>query len=107
MIRRPPRSTLFPYTTLFRSWVDLAGRWRIGPKLGRWTKPAAQHIGQAAREAARLRRLRELDGELMTLRQAVSEIRAALTELHQRVAAAKAGTALVPDDAVVRLSVAE
>src|SRR3712207_9471306 len=25
MIRRPPRSTLFPYTTLFRSeWVDLA-----------------------------------------------------------------------------------
>src|SRR2546430_7627630 len=24
MIRRPPRSTLFPYTTLFRSKVDLA-----------------------------------------------------------------------------------
>src|SRR5947208_3826270 len=23
MIRRPPRSTLFPYTTLFRSWVGL------------------------------------------------------------------------------------
>src|SRR2546426_2990302 len=22
MIRRPPRSTLFPYTTLFRSWVS-------------------------------------------------------------------------------------
>src|SRR3712207_8561714 len=22
MIRRPPRSTLFPYTTLFRSWKD-------------------------------------------------------------------------------------
>src|SRR3712207_7984204 len=22
MIRRPPRSTLFPYTTLFRSWQD-------------------------------------------------------------------------------------
>src|SRR2546422_2109613 len=26
MIRRPPRSTLFPYTTLFRSLHDLAGR---------------------------------------------------------------------------------
>src|SRR3712207_7842981 len=24
MIRRPPRSTLFPYTTLFRSWFLLA-----------------------------------------------------------------------------------
>src|SRR3712207_8851349 len=23
MIRRPPRSTLFPYTTLFRSWMDM------------------------------------------------------------------------------------
>src|SRR3712207_9504044 len=26
MIRRPPRSTLFPYTTLFRSWQTLTGR---------------------------------------------------------------------------------
>src|SRR2546429_6509949 len=25
MIRRPPRSTLFPYTTLFRSGADLIG----------------------------------------------------------------------------------
>src|SRR5205814_8003942 len=23
MIRRPPRSTLFPYTTLFRSWASI------------------------------------------------------------------------------------
>src|SRR3712207_7514732 len=42
MIRRPPRSTLFPYTTLFRSWwllvqfplVALAAiLGRVGPKL--------------------------------------------------------------------------
>src|SRR6266478_4310821 len=35
MIRRPPRSTLFPYTTLFRSQLipdsGGAGRWRGGP----------------------------------------------------------------------------
>src|SRR2546430_6050128 len=31
MIRRPPRSTLFPYTTLFRSsWCRW--RWKKGPK---------------------------------------------------------------------------
>src|SRR5256885_13265797 len=29
MIRRPPRSTLFPYTTLFRSVVDLADQWVV------------------------------------------------------------------------------
>src|SRR6266850_586949 len=27
MIRRPPRSTLFPYTTLFRSFSARGGRW--------------------------------------------------------------------------------
>src|SRR3712207_6982672 len=34
MIRRPPRSTLFPYTTLFRSrrWVPTG----IGLRLARW-----------------------------------------------------------------------
>src|SRR5256886_9563043 len=33
MIRRPPRSTLFPYTTLFRSVVDLAvGRQSAQPR---------------------------------------------------------------------------
>src|SRR5688572_32660409 len=31
MIRRPPRSTLFPYTTLFRSIVTQ--RWTVGRKV--------------------------------------------------------------------------
>src|SRR2546421_85808 len=31
MIRRPPRSTLFPYTTLFRSWLDVPGLIRNCP----------------------------------------------------------------------------
>src|SRR2546430_9958318 len=31
MIRRPPRSTLFPYTTLFRSLRSLIGRERQDP----------------------------------------------------------------------------
>src|SRR6476620_10000112 len=30
MIRRPPRSTLFPYTTLFRSQASIAGPRRVG-----------------------------------------------------------------------------
>src|SRR3712207_7274717 len=30
MIRRPPRSTLFPYTTLFRSGIGLAAGQRVG-----------------------------------------------------------------------------
>src|SRR3712207_8818535 len=39
MIRRPPRSTLFPYTTLFRSsgeavGGEVEGRQRVGPAQG-------------------------------------------------------------------------
>src|SRR5436309_12390441 len=40
MIRPPPRSTLFPYTTLFRSEATL--RWVATPGLGQaafWTAP--------------------------------------------------------------------
>src|SRR3712207_7686920 len=35
MIRRPPRSTLFPYTTLFRSLRPLAGAGRVDGGLHR------------------------------------------------------------------------
>src|SRR2546430_9623377 len=43
MIRRPPRSTLFPYTTLFRSDVD-RGRMRPG-----WWFPYDAQTEQALR----------------------------------------------------------
>src|SRR3712207_7911937 len=36
MIRRPPRSTLFPYTTLFRSYSAWAMPWARPP----WTCPS-------------------------------------------------------------------
>src|SRR5256885_11323508 len=34
MIRRPPRSTLFPYTTLFRSGTPKRQRWALRPREG-------------------------------------------------------------------------
>src|SRR3712207_9442727 len=54
MIRRPPRSTLFPYTTLFRSWRSpsgLRGHRRAplvvgGPEL----EPAAVRLGRVHAE---------------------------------------------------------
>src|SRR2546421_9409342 len=50
MIRRPPRSTLFPYTTLFRSVVQSAP---CLEKAGA-TRGGAQPRGDDRREAARL-----------------------------------------------------
>src|SRR2546422_3028545 len=63
MIRRPPRSTLFPYTTLFRSWRNLCGRARCdyrgnglaenagGPFKGKNTKCGPQSGCPRCREA--------------------------------------------------------
>src|SRR3712207_7223912 len=53
MIRRPPRSTLFPYTTLFRSEARLRDggvrdRWQ-GRARGRGADPAARARGFVAR----------------------------------------------------------
>src|SRR3712207_7404809 len=55
MIRRPPRSTLFPYTTLFRSHGGRAGRRRPeGSRGGREERPAVVD-GQDRRHRARHR----------------------------------------------------
>src|SRR5437016_7991696 len=47
MIRRPPRPTLFPYTTLFRS------RSRRGPRLGRRRGVEPRHPAPGGGEPAR------------------------------------------------------
>src|SRR3712207_8125458 len=51
MIRRPPRSTLFPYTTLFRSGDGGAGRRaaRVRPAGGRARQARAGRLGAAGR----------------------------------------------------------
>src|SRR3712207_8576815 len=65
MIRRPPRSTLFPYTTLFRSRRRLRERHRRGPDGG--GRAALRRLPGRQRawghlRAGGLRRLRALRG---------------------------------------------
>src|SRR2546422_3634231 len=45
MIRRPPRSTLFPYTTLFRSGSRPSGRGVAAPREQRAARRRAQRLG--------------------------------------------------------------
>src|SRR2546430_6101712 len=45
MIRRPPRSTLFPYTTLFRSAVGVVGGIH---------QTAAAHVGESGLDARQI-----------------------------------------------------
>src|SRR2546426_4835170 len=65
MIRRPPRSTLFPYTTLFRSMLRVRSRTR---------EEVRQELGDRARQvrrrvrAPRLHDLAELGGDRKSTR---------------------------------------
>src|SRR2546426_10177546 len=55
MIRRPPRSTLFPYTTLFRSLAARGARLKGRRRAGRFGAGAAADFEQE-RRASRLGR---------------------------------------------------
>src|SRR5437899_6158228 len=54
MIRRPPRSTLFPYTTLFRS---IAGPFRVWLHSPEFTRRATQRSEEHTSELQSLRHL--------------------------------------------------
>src|SRR2546430_11008942 len=64
MIRRPPRSTLFPYTTLFRSQQTVTGPTRGDHGDERRTDHNAQRIG--ADGVSRLNRSEEHTSELQS-----------------------------------------
>src|SRR5258707_4414370 len=60
MIRRPPRSTLFPYTTLFRSALDIAQQ--VASAL---IAAEAQHLVHRDIKPSNLMLVREGDGEII------------------------------------------
>src|SRR3712207_7016593 len=72
MIRRPPRSTLFPYTTLFRSAVGRAGVPDVEDQAAAreavhvLTLPAAHHPRRASTRRGRWSRSEEHTSELQS-----------------------------------------
>src|SRR3712207_7515761 len=66
MIRRPPRSTLFPYTTLFRSSTSPRGR-LVGLEVEREVGGELALFGHVADLAHHLLHLVELGDELLDL----------------------------------------
>src|SRR2546430_10072663 len=61
MIRRPPRSTLFPYTTLFRSQRKIERRRPHDPAVGAVGDPLLLEDDQVGEERDRERSERERD----------------------------------------------
>lgn len=85
------------------TWVAADGRFRAGVLTGRWAKPAAEYIGEGAREAARRARVAELAAELDVLRRESEETAQYTESLAARRAALDAELASLPDEgALVR-----
>ena len=83
-------------------WVDATGRYRLGPLQGAWTKPAAEHIGETARDLARRKRLQELAEFLADLDAQLLALQVELTALTQRESRIKQEARDQPDDSPVR-----
>src|SRR3712207_8182154 len=77
MIRRPPRSTLFPYTTLFRSRDELRvirpRRLRVAREPGR-ARRAVETVKAVRRAAERGLELAQGRGRLFHLQQQLSQL---------------------------------
>src|SRR3989454_10635241 len=85
MIRRPPRSTLFPYTTLFRSQEGRGGR-RSGETVGAGEKG----VGAALSSNGRLRSMAGVhDGRIGQRKQLALDAR----DQRPEIAAGKVGPA--------------
>src|SRR5256885_6668101 len=54
MIRRPPRSTLFPYTTLFRSRRSTMARPSPAPRSSPWPSSRRRNSSKIDRKSTRL-----------------------------------------------------
>lgn len=84
------------------AWVDVDGRWQLGPLQGRWMKSAACHIGQGAREAARRARLLTLETLITESEARLSALESEREAARTRQEAARAEAAGVPSSQAVR-----
>src|SRR2546427_670320 len=93
MIRRPPRSTLFPYTTLFRSIVSVAPPGGLGTnrrigRLGYCAQAAAAHRDRrstAATPEGRRKRFARIDRKSTRLNSSHSQISYAVFCLKKKI----------------------
>jgi len=84
------------------SWIADDGRFRLGVLTGAWVKPAAEYLGEGAREQARRARIAAVEAELaecVAQLDALADQDGALKADEQRLAAEQAG---LPDDSALR-----
>jgi len=89
------------------AWISPAGHFRLGTLCGHWHKPAAVHIGHAARAAARARRLEELALLLAQGERDLHQVRQQLADIAAQQRQAAAEWQRAPGDEGVRAAHAD
>lgn len=84
------------------TWVSADGRFRVGALEGAWHKPAVEHVGPAARDQARRRRLDELDELDRGVQSRRGELARQRARLAERRTTLDAEVAALPGDEHVR-----
>src|SRR5256885_9354355 len=102
MIRRPPRSTLFPYTTLFRSDVFVFAKKIFLAQLDRRVAAAMEHERLvAAEQSRRIDRSEEHTSELQSPCNLVCRLLLEKKKTLVTVSAARIVSTVLPADASV------
>ncbi|MBW3577072.1 MAG: TIGR02680 family protein [Actinobacteria bacterium] len=83
-------------------WVSADGRFRVGPLHGVWHKQQAEHLGHAARQAARRRRLAELDRVLAAIDERLDGLAADADRIDRRAVRLAAEVEAAPTDTAIR-----
>ncbi|MBF6045486.1 TIGR02680 family protein [Streptomyces sp. NRRL B-1677] len=84
------------------TWAAPDGRFRVGSLTGRWAKPAAEYLGEGAREQARRSRITALRAELAALQEESAALTAQTDAVAVRRRKLDAELAAVPDEAPLR-----
>ncbi|MFI5664078.1 TIGR02680 family protein [Streptomyces sp. NPDC051684] len=82
--------------------VSTDGRFRVGVLTGRWSKRAAEYVGEGAREAARRTRIAVVLAELADTQQMLSRVQETIEQVAARRETLDSELAALPDDAPVR-----
>src|SRR3712207_9559778 len=72
MIRRPPRSTLFPYTTLFRSFFEEIAKYRAARRI--WARELKETYGATNPKSWLMRFHTQTAGVSLTAQQPLNNI---------------------------------
>ncbi|MCI2420821.1 TIGR02680 family protein [Saccharopolyspora sp. K220] len=78
--------------------VSVTGSWRAGVLSGSWRKDAAEYVGAGAREAARARRIAELEEDLARLRGEIGDAERRHREASEHAAALEQHLESYPED---------